>query len=485
MSLKLRTYSAIRWIAMAMVVKGGLQFFQLAILARLLVPADFGLMAVVVAVTSFLQIFADFGVSFAIIHQQTISREQLSSLYWLNVGSSIVLAVLIVLVSPQVAAYYLQPKLEPLLALSAIILVISAVGQQIRVVAEKNMRFNVLAKVEVAGAITGILFAVGIALAGGGVYALVGGAMANVAMLTVLLWLFLADGWRPMLVFRIREIHHFLKFGAYMIGDNLLNTVNSQVDVLLGAKIVGAQSIGAYSVTKEFCLGVSRAFNPIITRVGTPVMAKAQDDAALMKKVYLQTMRMTASVNFPVYVAIGVFAPEVVNIVFGHKWGDAVPLMQVFAAWALLRSTFNPVGSLLMAKGREDLSFKWNLALFFVFPPVLWLGSSWGQSGLALSSLSLLVMAFVPNWYFLVRPLCGPGFREYSRQFLSPLFASVAAATVALGAAWSLSGDVARLSVGVVVGGAVYVGLSSRINREWFVPMRALLRPGPDVTYRE
>lgn len=483
MSLKQRTFSAVRWIAVAMVAKAGLQFFQLAILARLLAPADFGLMAVVLAVTSFLQIFADFGVSFAIIHHQTISREQLSSLYWLNVGSSIVLAVLIVLASPWVAAYYFQPELASLLALSAVPLVIGAVGQQIRVVAEKNMRFDVLAKIEVAGAIIGIVFAVGIALAGGGVYALVGGAMANVAMLTVLLWLFLADGWRPMLVFRIREIHHFLRFGAYMIGDNLLNTANSQVDVLLGAKILGTQSIGAYSVTKEFCLGVSRAFNPIITRVGTPMMAKAQDEEALMKKVYLQTMRMTASVNFPVYFALGVFAPEVVNIVFGHKWSDAVPLMQVFAVWALLRSTFNPVGSLLMAKGRSDLSFKWNLALFLVFPPVVWLGSSWGQSGLALSSLFLLIMVFVPNWYFLVRPLCGAGFREYSEQFLSPLFASISAAAAAFGVAWWFSGDVARLSVGVLVGGAVYVGLSSRINREWFVPMQALLRMGPKVTH--
>jgi hypothetical protein len=94
-------------------------------------------------------------------------------------------------------------------------------------------------------------------------------------------------------------------------------------------------------------------------------------------------------------------------------------------------------------------------------------------------------MVFVPNWYFLVRPLCGAGFGEYSRQFLSPLFASVTAAAVAFGAVWSLSGDVVRLSVGLVVGGAVYVGLSSRINREWFVPMRALLRFGPEVTYRK
>lgn len=464
-----------------MVIKAGLQFLQLAILARLLVPADFGLMAVVVALMAFLQIFADFGVSSAIIHHQEISREQLSSLYWLNIGSSIVLAVLIVLAGPWVSAYYVQPELQPLLALSAITLVMGAAGQQLRVVAEKHLRFDVLAKVEVAGALIGFLFAVGIALAGGGVYALVGGAMANTVMLSVLLWFYISDGWRPMMVFRMREIRHFLNFGAFMIGNNLLNTFSYQVDVLLGAKMLGAQSIGTYSLVKEFSIGVSRLFNPIITRVGTPMMAKAQGDEALIKNVYLQTMRMTASVNFPIYIAMGVFAPEVVNLVFGYKWSDAIPLLQIFAAWGLFRSTANPVGSLLIAKGRADLSFKWNLAIFFVVPPVVWVGSLWGANGLALSSLGLMVAIFIPNWYFLVKPLCGAGFREYSQQFLPPLFASIVASVIAFTVAYWFTGDVVRLCVGSVVGALVYVGLSSQINKEWLVPMRALLWPKSKV----
>ena len=460
---------------MAMVFKAGLQFFQLAILARLLMPADFGLMAVVVALMAFLQIFADFGVSSAIIHHQEISREQLSSLYWLNVGSSIALAILIVLAGPWVSAYYVQPELQPLLTLSAITLVMGAAGQQLRVVAEKHLRFDVLAKVEVAGALTGFMFAVGIALAGGGIYALVGGAMANTAMLTVLLWIYISDGWRPMIVFRIQEVRHFLNFGAFMIGNNLLNTFSYQIDVLLGTKILGVQSIGTYSLAKEFSIGISRLFNPIITRVGTPMMAKAQGDAALMKKVYLQTMRMTASVNFPIYIAMGVFAPEVVNLVFGHKWSDAIPLLQVFAAWGLFRSTANPVGSLLIARGRADLSFKWNLAIFFVVPPVVWVGSLWGANGLAVSSLGLMVAIFIPNWYFLVKPLCGAEFSEYCQQFFPPLLASIVAAMAAFASVYWFTGDIVRLFIGAIVGALVYLGLSSWINREWIVPMQALL----------
>jgi lipopolysaccharide exporter len=277
------------------------------------------------------------------------------------------------------------------------------------------------------------------------------------------------------MVFQIREIRNFLNFGAYMIGNNLVNTFSYQVDVLLGAKILGAQSIGTYSLTKEFSIGVSRLFNPIITRVGTPMMAKAQDDEALMKKVYLQTMRMTASVNFPIYIAMGVFAPEVVNLVFGEKWIDAIPLLQIFAAWGLFRSTANPVGSLLIARGRADLSFKWNLSLFLVVTPMVWAGSLWGTNGLALSSLVFMIAIFIPNWYFLVKPLCGAGFREYIKQFIPPLLASIVASVVAYSAAYWFISNIVRLCIGLLVGALIYLGLSSRINREWLVPMQTLL----------
>ena len=475
MTLKKKTYSAVRWTALAMVGKGGLQFLQLAILSRLLLPSDFGLMAIVVALLAFLQIFADFGLSSAIIHHQNISREQLSSLYWLNVGSSICLAALVLFAAPWVSVYYSQPKVQPLLEMSAITLVMGAAGQQLRVLAEKQLRFDLLAKLEVAGALFGFLSAVGIALVGGGVYALIGGLMVNTTLLAVMFWIYISDGWRPMMVFQIREIRFLLNFGIYMIANNIVNTISYQVDVLLGAKILGAQSIGTYSLVKEFSIGVSRLFNPIITRVGTPMMAKAQDDDELMKRVYLQTMRMTASVNFPIYVSMGVFAPDVVSLVFGEKWIDAISLLYVFAAWGLFRSTANPVGSLLIARGRADLSFKWNLSLLFVVLPMVWAGSLWGANGLALSSLLFMIAIFIPNWYFLVRPLCGASFCEYIGQFIPPLFASIVAAVIAYAAVYWFEINIVRLTVGLSVGALVYLGLSSLINKDWLVSMQTLL----------
>lgn len=475
MSLKKLTFSGVRWTSFSSLGRAGLQFLQIAILARLLAPSDFGLMALVIAIMAFLQIFADAGISNAIIHYQEIKQEQLSSLYWLNVGVSVLLAFVLAVSSRWISAWYQQPELRYLLMLASVSLIVTAIAQQLRVVAQKNLQFAALAKVELSGALVGFVTAVVLAFAGVGVYALMAGTLSTALVVCLLVWLRLSGGWRPMAHFRLGEIHHFIKFGVYMIGNNLANTINSQIDILLGGRLLGAQGIGLYSVPKDLNLRISGIINPIVTQVGLPVMSKAQGDEALLRRVYLQTLRMTASVNFPIYILMAVFAPEIVVLVLGEHWLDATPLMRVFAVWALLRSTGNPVGSLLMARGRANLSFKWNLAWLVISPPAIWLGSQFGSIGMAWAMLGLGIFGYWPNWYFLVHPLCGAGLGEYSLQLTVPLWISVMAGFAGFVVVAPFEGDVLRLTVGSLVGGLVYLGLSLRFNRVWTDAMTELM----------
>src|SRR5206468_9053256 len=124
-------------------------------------------------------------------------------------------------------------------------------------------------------------------------------------------------------------------------------------------------------------LRLAGVINPIVTEVSLPVLAGAQHDRLLVKRVYLQTIRMTASVTFPAYIALAAFGPEVVHVVLGDGWQKAAPLLRILACWALLRSIGNPVGTMLMALGRPGLSFTWNIALLIVMPPIVWLGSQY------------------------------------------------------------------------------------------------------------
>jgi O-antigen/teichoic acid export membrane protein len=453
----------------------GLQFIQFAILARLLTPDDFGLIAVVMAVMALAQIFSDMGISNAIIHKQHISREVLSSLYWLNVMTGAVLMFSMIALSPFVASFYNEPRVQPVLAVTSVVFVLNAIGQQLRVIAEKELRFGPLTKLEFVSTALGFITAVVIALIGGGVYALVAGALVRALAASGIAWLWLALGWRPLWRIRINEIREFIGFGAYMIGNNLLNAVNTQADVLLGGRALSAGALGFYVLPRDLGLRIAGAINPIVTRVGLPVMSKLQADRDRLKSVYLQTLRMTASVNFPIYLALAVFAPEVVSLLFGSKWQESVPLLRILALWGLIRSAGNPAGGLLMAIGKAKLSFLWNLGVAAAVLPALWIGLRYGTQGLALALLSIQFVLIIPIWLVLVKPSCGAGFLEYHKQLIIPLWIATGTAAVAYIAALPFELNYARLLAGMLAGGIVYFLLSKWFNKAWFEAMRQLM----------
>jgi O-antigen/teichoic acid export membrane protein len=453
----------------------GLQFIQFAILARLLTPDDFGLIAVVMAVMALAQIFSDMGISNAIIHKQHISREVLSSLYWLNVMTGAVLMFSMIALSPFVASFYNEPRVQPVLAVTSVVFVLNAIGQQLRVIAEKELRFGPLTKLEFVSTALGFITAVVIALIGGGVYALVAGALVRALAASGIAWLWLALGWRPLWRIRINEIREFIGFGAYMIGNNLLNAVNTQADVLLGGRALSAGALGFYVLPRDLGLRIAGAINPIVTRVGLPVMSKLQADRDRLKSVYLQTLRMTASVNFPIYLALAVFAPEVVSLLFGSQWQESVPLLRILALWGLIRSAGNPAGGLLMAIGKAKLSFLWNLGVAAAVLPALWIGLRYGTQGLALALLSIQFVLIIPIWLVLVKPSCGAGFLEYHKQLIIPLWIATGTAAVAYIAALPFELNYARLLAGMLAGGIVYFLLSKWLNKAWFEAMRQLM----------
>lgn len=475
MTLKQQTFSAVRWTTFAMLGKAVLMLLQMAVLARLLAPGDFGLMALVAAVIAFAQIFSDMGMSNAIIHHQKISREALSSLYWLNIVASTLLMVLLMLLSPWIAAWYHEPRIQTILMLVSATFLINALGQQLRVTAEKNLRFQQLARIELSASFLGFVVAVAVAFAGGGVYALVASALTGTVISTALCWCILADGWRPMWRLRLGEISEFLGFGAYIMGFSLINTINMQADILIGGRVLGAANLGAYSLPKDLSLRLAMIINPIVTRVGLPVMAKAQGDKALLKSIYLKTLRMTASVNFPLYMAIAIFAPEIVAIMFGSQWQESVHLLRILALWGLFRSVGNPAGSLVFALGKARLIFLWSIGQMLIQVPAYWFGSKYGLEGLAITLLVCAVILPIPQWRIIIRPLCDAQFIEYFKQLAIPFAISTLAAVTGYAAVLPFDGNLLRLGAGMLVGGLAYLVLSRWLNHTWFAAIAELL----------
>jgi len=476
LNLKQTTFSAVRWTTFAMVGNTSLQFVQVAVLARLLTPSDFGVMAMVVAIMAFVQVLTDLGVSNAIIHYQDITQNQLSSLYWLNVSVGLGLMLILMVASyPISTLLFKQPDLQPLLMLLSFTVLLTAAGQQVRVMAEKALRFSVLAKIELTCVFLGSFTAIGWALVSPSVYALLAGMMVSEATKSLLLWCFATQGWRPTFRLKLGEIQHFLKFGAYIMANNFINSVNMQADVLIAGRLFPAVSVGLYSMPRNLSLKIAGAINPVVSRVGLPVMAQAQHDKTFLKTVYLKTMRMTASINFPIYLALGAFSDEIITLVLGPRWLDSAPLLILLAIWGMFRSCGNPVGSLLLAVGKADVSFKWNLCLFFIVPPFLWVAAQWGIEGLAAGQAILMAGLLIPAWYFLVWPNCGARGWEYAKSLLSPLVCSLPAVSLGFFAATVATEPGYRLLVASIIATPIYLLLSAVFNREWLQAMWQLL----------
>jgi O-antigen/teichoic acid export membrane protein len=267
-----------------------------------------------------------------------------------------------------------------------------------------------------------------------------------------------------------------LGFGGYMVGENLAGTLHRQADIFIGGLISSPATLGVFSVPRDLSLRVATVINPILTRIGFPVMAQIKHDRDKLKSIYLQTLRMTASVNFPIYVALAIFAQEIVVLFFGERWQESAIYLQILAIFGLIRSTGNPVGSLLYAVGQAKRAFWWNITLLLIFPPLLLLGGSiGGLPGLAVSALAIQILIFVPVWRFLVWPMCGASFPEYFRQFFTPLLIALAAGGCAFFAAMLVSNEFIHLPLGLGIGFLAYLTLSIRFNRQWVTAIRELL----------
>lgn len=460
---------------MSIAGKASLQFFQLLILSRVLTPADFGVIAMVLMIIGFVQLFTDMGISNALIHYQNITLNERAGLFWLNLLVATLLMLLLMGLSSWVADFYHEPRLLSALMLACCLLPILALGQQLKIFAEKQLNFSLLAKIELAASSIGFIGTVVLVLFGANIYAPIAGLLLGSLVSTVLAWSFLSGGWRPELVLRLQELRKFLSYGFYMVGNNIVNSLASSLDVFLGGKMLGMFALGTYSLPRDLTLQIANVINPIVTRVGLPVMARSQDDKRLLKHVYLQTMRMTASVNFPVYLAIFIFSPELVSLLFGKQWEASIPLLHLLAIWGLFRSIGNPAGSLVFAVGRADLAFKWNAGWLIITPPILWFGLQFEALGLTWALLFLILLAFIPNWYVLIRPLCGASLGEYVSQLIPPLLAALLAAALSYACSRYFGSPHVRLLLGSLIGAASYLLTSYWVNRQWLDAMKQLI----------
>jgi len=477
MSLKQSAISGVKWTSVASIINALLQILQVAILARYLSQSDFGLMAIVMVVIGFAQAFLDMGISNAIIHKQKVTYRQLSTLYWVNILAGIFLYGVIYLLSQYISSFYNEPALKDIMIVVGIIFLITPWGQQFFVLMEKELKFQLLAKISIVNKVISLVVTSVLAYKGFGVYSLVYGTIASAIVSTVQYILFGLKEHKTSLCFDISQVKEFLKFGLYQMGERTINYFNSQFDTILIGKLLGVENLGIYTIAKELVMKPAMVINPVIARVAFPAMSKIQDDIPRLKAIYLKMINFLASINFPIYVIIIILAPELVSLLFGERWSDATLIVQILGIFAAIRSIVNPIGSLLLARGRADLGFWWNFGLLFYAPLSIYIYSNWGLVGISWGLVLNMIILQLPGYYILIKPLCGAGLQEYFWQIIRPMLFSVIIYVLVYACYASLYPNVFFKIVVIV--GVVFVltfVLNNYFNKEFMRELKGFLK---------
>lgn len=345
-----------------MFIVTALQLIQLAVLARFLDPSDFGLMAIMMVVIGFSQAFQDMGISNAIIQRQEISHTQLSSLYWLNIASGLVLCLIVLAISPAVARFYDEPRITGLMALLSCVFVLVAIGNQYRVLCQKELNFRAMESINVISAIAGFLISVYMAMQGYGVLTLVVAMLAQAGIASVLfLCVGLRHYHRPAFVYRHSELAGFYGFGLYQMGERSINYLSAHADKLLIGKLVGLNAVGFYNLAWQLIIFPLSKINPIVNKVAFPVYSKVQNDPAALNRYYSFNVKALSIVTMPLLSFLLFFSREIVYIVFGEGWSSTADLLPALALVGILKALGNPGGAIILSLGRADVGFWWNV----------------------------------------------------------------------------------------------------------------------------
>jgi O-antigen/teichoic acid export membrane protein len=414
-----------KWTAISASFGASLQIAQLVVLARLLGPADFGLMAMMMLVIALANSIADFGLGNYLVQLDRLCRSSLNKLLSTVTALSLALTGMVAFSADVVADYYKAPQLTDLLPWLSIAIVVTTLSQILFALLQRSFAFKAIAVGEIASALVAFVSSIGVALAGYGVWALVVGQLvAGASRLLMFLPHFLQLR-RDLPVDLDIDLHNARRFALFQTGERVLNYVGSNMDKLILGRLVGDTGLGLYTVAYQLMIRPFSVLNPIFTRVALPLFSGIRNDDPRLISGYLQILRVIASLTFPVYVSFSIAAPGIVLLVMGEKWAASAPILSLLSVLGIFISIGNPIASLILAKGKPQWGFYINLVSLLVYALAFAIGAQFGVIGVAWAFLLANMVVLYPLEFFLRYKLVGMCVSQYF-QAMMHLFTAAA-----------------------------------------------------------
>jgi PST family polysaccharide transporter len=422
-----------------MVTMGGLwtraflQMLSTIVLARLLTPADFGLIAMVASIMGIAELVRDFGMTGAIIQARDMSERLWRSVMWLSMGIGIILSIALALCAPLVALLYNEPKLVELTLFMAPGLFISGLAMPLQARATKELRFVTLAALDAGSMAGGVVVGIITALLGWGVWALVAMAMGNFFVRLVVLWIVVKPKFGPPKI--VRETWSLVSTGGSIFGAELLGYAEKNLDnVIIGAQL-GPAALGQYSRGYALFLLPLQQMNGPLGRVALPVLSALRDDADRYRRYIRSAALVIGYLTLPTYAVAAGVAQPLVLLLLGPGWEVAGTIFALLAIAGFAQAIGRLRTWLYISLGRSHRQFVYDLVARPIVIAGFFFGIWWGGIyGLVLTYGALSILLLVPGFAFAMR-----GTFMRGRDVYAPLIRPFIMAVLACGASYGMS----------------------------------------------
>lgn len=477
-SLKSQAVRGFTWTAAEALMKYGMTFVVLLVLARLLTPAEFGVAALLLPIKGLAGELINVGLPAAVVQKKDITPSQISTAFWFQCLMAVIVASAVALSGPLVAAFYNHPELDPMLKVSAVSMLIGAASSVPAGQLQRQLNLKALAQINVCAILLSGVAAIVLAYQGFGAWAIVFQGLLTQVFLGI--GVYLHGAWRPAFTFKMRELLDLLRFGGFLFGLGILGLADQRMFGLLIGRQFGFTELGFFNRASGLATTPLNAITQITSRVALPVFSAVQDQPDRMRRGLRELMRATAALLVPAMLGLAAVSAPAIEVLFGARWLPAAPLVPAFCIFAVL-SGFRPaLGQTLLASGRPGVLFRLGVVRAILHGAALAIAAPFGVAAL---SWSLVAVSFIHLALVLFenRRVLGYGFSDFAADVGSPLcFAAVMAGAVALldAATVALLPALPRLMLGIASGALVYGLLWAMFDRPSLAALAKLVRSG-------
>lgn len=471
--LKDKTVKGVIWSSIERFSVQGVQFLVILVIARILEPKDFGLVGMLAVFMAVAQSFIDSGFSQALIRKQDRTDVDSSTVFYFNIAVSVCLYLLLYAIAPFVADFYNESQLCSLMRVLCFVVIINGFAIVQRAVYSASLNFKTQAKVAFVAALLSGVVGIWLACQGYGVWTLVWQQLLNAGINTLLLWFF--SSWHPRLVYSWKSFQELFAFGSKLLASGLLDTIYTNVYMLVIGKVFSASNLGYYSQADRFTRLPSSNLTGVVQKVTYPVLCTLQDDDDRLRDDYRKLLRLSAFVVFPLMCLLAGVASPLVELVLGEKWRFAatliIPLSFTMMWWPIHAINLN----LLQVKGRSDLFLKLEIIKKVIGGTILVMSIPLGLLFMCYSSIATSLICLAVNTYYTGK-LIKVGFFLQMRDLAGTLFLSLlmfAIITLSI----NLFNHIAiQLLIGLLIGISFFLGFTYFLRFEELNYIKAFLK---------